>query len=223
MVLWDQLRISDNGKRMYINIHVNMADYFKDVYLESITIMTADKVLEASVNCPTEDFIYYQKFDKGLKEGNLVIDKGILDAAFINLGSDGNPINANKPYAKLSFDKKNFSSDLFFVYVKTYKEKETPVDPCLPCRFDEETTVGVTFDDVLLYQRVMDFTRELADDCMIPQGFTDFILLWNAFKASIETEHYIPAIKYYNMLFGNTVGSFGSKTMSSGKGCGCHG
>ena len=70
----------------------------------------------------------------------------------------------------------------------------------------------------------MDFTRELAEDCMIPQGFTDFILLWNAFKASIETEHFIPAIEYFNMLFGNTVGGRGiNGSIDSRRKCGCHG
>lgn len=31
MVIFDQLRISDDGKRMYINAHVNKADYFNDI------------------------------------------------------------------------------------------------------------------------------------------------------------------------------------------------
>ena len=80
----------------------------------------------------------------------------------------------------------------------------------------------------------MDYTKDLADDCTIPTGFTDFILLWNAFKASVETEHYGPAIKYYNMLFGNPderVTRDGSHSPFGGgsannrrtKPCGCHG
>ena len=222
MVVFDQLRISDNGKRMYISVHVNRADYFKGVYLDSITIITADKVLE-TVECPSEGYIYYQKFERGKTEVDLVIDKSVLTAAFNNT-NEGNPIDESKPHVKLDFESPDFSSDLFFVYVKTYKERETPYDPCIPCRFDEETTVGVTFDEGLLYQRIMDFTRELAEDCMIPQGFTDFILLWNAFKASIETEHYQPAIKYFNMLFGNRAAGYGGRgAFGKSKGCGCHG
>ena len=113
------------------------------------------------------------------------------------------------------FNKVDFSHDLFFVYVKV---KGTP-DPCVPCRLDEEITLGVTFDENLLYQQVMGFTKQLADDCNVPTGFMDFILLWNAFKASIETEHYIPAIKYYNMLF--EQGSISMIGIT--KNCGCHG
>ena len=77
----------------------------------------------------------------------------------------------------------------------------------------------LTFDENILYQRVMDYTKQLADDCNMPNGFIDFILRWNAFKASVETEHYIPAIKFYKMLFDDYSGT-GRGTF---KPCGCHG
>jgi hypothetical protein len=88
--------------------------------------------------------------------------------------------------------------------------------------------LGVTFDENLLYQRVMQYTKSLADNCKIPVAFMDFILLWNAFKASVETEHYIPAIKYYNMLFGkdadgNPYGAYDKTSGVISKPCGCHG
>lgn len=195
MILFDQLRISDDGKRMYISIHVNRASYFDDIYLDEIVITTADKVLETSPTIPSEDYIYKKVFDNGMKEADIVL-----------LPTDFNE----------HFTKSNFSSGLFFVYVKV---KGTP-DPCTPCRLDEEVTLGVTFDESLLYQQVMQFTKSLAEDCNIPVGFTDFILKWNAFKAAVETEHYIPAINYYQQLFDNTVGISAKGTS---KPCGCHG
>jgi hypothetical protein len=79
------------------------------------------------------------------------------------------------------------------------------------------TTLGVTFDESLYYQKVMQFTKELVGNCDIPDNFIDLILLWNGFKAAVETEHYIEAIDYYNKMFrGNTV-------RFSTLGCGCHG
>ena len=59
MILFDQLRISDDGKRLYINAHVNKADYFANVYIDSIVIMTADKVSETAPGTPTSDYVYY--------------------------------------------------------------------------------------------------------------------------------------------------------------------
>ncbi len=203
MIIFDQLRISDDGKRMYINIHVNTASYFDNIYLDSLTIVSADKVSETSPTVPSTDYIYQKTFDGNTKEAALVLQ----------------PVDFNEQFAG-----NDFSHDLFFVYVKV---KGTP-DACTPCRLDEEITLGVTFDENLLYQRVMQFTKSLANDCQIPVEFTDFILLWNAFKASIETEHYIPAVKYYNMLFGRDSSGqpYGAYNSSSGiitKPCGCHG
>ena len=73
MLIIDQFRISDNGKRMYINAHVNKASYFDNVYIDSITIMTSDKVSETSPGTPTTDYIYTKKIDGNNKELNLVL------------------------------------------------------------------------------------------------------------------------------------------------------
>lgn len=192
-IIIDQLRISDDSKRMYINLHVNKAEYFDNIYLGSITIMTADKVSETNPNEPTEDYIYKKVFDDEVKEADLVLQ----------------PTDFNE-----NFMKSDFSRGLFFVFIKI---KGVP-DECTPCRLDEEITLAITFDENMLHQKVMGFTKALADECKTPVGFSDFILLWNAFKASVETEHYIPAIKYWKMLFEDGA-SLGITT----KPCGCHG
>ena len=191
-VIFDQLRISDDGKRLYINLHVNKASYFDNIFLDSITIMTADKVSEMNPDIPTEDYIYKKDFEGEQKEADLVLT----------------PNDFNETY-----NKSDLTSDLFFVYVKI---KGVP-SPCTPCRLDEEVTLGVTFDENLLYQKVMQLTKELSQDCEIPQNFLDLILLWYGFKASIETEHYIVAIDFWKRLFG------GKNTTVTSKGCGCHG
>jgi hypothetical protein len=86
---------------------------------------------------------------------------------------------------------------------------------------DETTTLGVTFDYGILYNRAMNYTRELADNCSIPHGFIDFILNTEALKLSLETEHYVPAIGYWRWLMG---GSFrGATGYNVTKPCGCHG
>lgn len=213
MVIISQLRLSDDAKRMYVNVHVNTADCFKDIYLERIVIMTADKVLEATtadlyptdsegnpVNC-----IYTKEFGDSVKEAALVLT--VNDFAR----------NYETEVGKINFKQSDMSNTLFFVYIKC----KGTVGECTPCRLDELTTLGVTFDEKLLYQRAMDYAKSLADDCKVPVGFTDFILLWNAFKASIETDHYVPAIEYWNMLFGKDGYYVGNSATSNG--CGCHG
>jgi hypothetical protein len=201
MLIFDQLRISDNGKRLYINAHINKASMFDKITLESITIITADKVSETNPLEPTEDYIYKHNFEEGEREVNMVLTA----ADFLKKWEED-------PKAML-FKEADMSNTLFFVYIKC----TGATGDCTPCRLDEDITLGVTFDESVLYQRVMDYTKALTDDCTVPVGFMDFILLWYAFKAAIETEHYVAAIKFYNMLFGTI------DNRSTIKGCGCHG
>ena len=204
MVLFDQLRISDDGQRLYINVHVNKADYFKNMYIDSVVIMTADKVSETAPGTPTSDYVYKKEIEDNTKELDLVLT----------------PLDLTKSWETdpkaIAFNRADMSNTLFFVYIKC---KGTPGE-CTPCRLDEETTLGVMFDENMLYQRVMDYTKELVADCSVPTEFTDFILLWNAFKAAIETEHYIAAIKFYNKLFGVVRDSYNNTIIKT---CGCNG
>lgn len=204
MILFDQLRISDDGQRLYINAHVNKADYFKNRYIDSVVIMTADKVSETAPETPTSDYIYKKEIEGNVKELDLVLT----------------PLDFTKSWETdpkaIAFNRADMSNTLFFVYIKC---KGTPGE-CTPCRLDEETTLGVVFDENVLYQRVMDYTKELVADCSIPTEFTDFILLWNAFKAAIETEHYVAAIKFYNKLFGVVRSGYSNNIIKT---CGCNG
>lgn len=201
-VIFDQLRISDDGSKMYLSVHVNKADYFKDVYIDSIAILTSEKVSETNPFFPTSNYIYKEDVEGNKKEINLVL----TPEDFVRVWE-------SEPEA-MKFKRSDMGNTLFFVYVKT---KNAP-DSCTPCRLDEEMNLAVTFDENMLYQRVMDYTKELVKDCTTPTGFIDFILLWNAFKAAIETEHYIPAIKFFGMLFGTMNGK-----ITDIKDCGCHG
>jgi hypothetical protein len=192
MVIFDQLRISDNGKVLYLDAHVNKASYFDNIYIERIVIQTQDQVSEADPLSPGDSNVY---------------DVTVTPTKVVHYA-----LNASADF-KTSLG--TLSNKLLFVYIIC---NGCP-DACTPCRLDERTTLGVTFDEALLYQQVMGYTKELTNSCKMPQDFVDFILNWNAFKASVETEHYIPAIKFWEMLFGKG-NAFAYKTT---KPCGCHG
>ena len=227
MVQFDQLRISDDGKELFIDVHVNTSSYFKNVYLNGIVIIDANSkekdckskdytgISETDPYVPNNNYVYKSEISGNEKELHLRLTKADFDAAFVNMNSGGG-LDSSKPYAKVSFNKPNFSDSLFFVYI-ICKGVDSE---CTPCVLDSsKPTVGVTFDEKLLYQRVMDYIKQLSDNCTVSREFIDFILLWNGFKASIETEHYVPALKYWQMLFNNPKFINGITT----KGCGCHG
>ena len=192
MVIFDRLQISDNGKWLYIDVHVNQADYFDNIYIDKVIIQTQDQVSETDPATPGDQCIYHLKVEGNQKELHLVL------SALSDFDITDNTL----------------SNKLLFVYVIC---KGTP-DPCTPCRLDEMTTLGVTFDTGLLYQMMMQYTRELNRDCEIPKGMIDMMMLYNGFKAAVETEHYIPAIDFWKRLFLD-----GGQPMNLTKPCGCHG
>jgi hypothetical protein len=189
---------------MYIDAHINQSEKFEDVTIESLYIILGSQIYETVTIDPESNGYIYKKTYENVKEIHEAID--IADENLI-------------------YNKTSFSKDLFFVYIGC----NAVPDACTSLLTIGKYLLGVVFDENLLYQRVMAFVRELADKCTIPVGFADFILLWNAFKSSVETEHYMAAIKFYNMLFGRDCSGkpYGpySRDYSAiiSKPCGCHG
>ena len=219
MVIFDQLRLSDNAENLYINAHVNNAvipnengldtEPYKDVYITDVVVADANAdidVEDLDSIISNNKYLFMESYaaSSKVKEVNLQLDA----THFIR--------HDESEVKKMNFCGKEMLTTLFVVFIRTTDTGAA----CLPCYMSKPVTVGVTFDESILFQNVMNYTRELAEDCKVPSGFIDFILRWNAFKAAIETEHYVPAIKYYNMLFGE--GSNAASTMGT-KGCGCHG
>lgn len=217
-VVIEQLRISDNGQRLYIDAHVNKASYFDNLNLSKITICTEDQVSEAHPDTYGEKYIWQGTIehlvsDDNYREVHLMLTKSDFDEAFLN-GEQSIP-DATKPVANEEFKNTDLSKNMFFVYFET---EGTP-DPCTPCDMDG-MVLGVTFDYGALYNPAMNYTRQLADDCNIPSEFIDYILNVDALKLSLETEHYIPAIEYWKRLIGSGSTAYPYR---STKTCGCHG
>ena len=87
-----------------------------------------------------------------------------------------------------------------------------------PCRLDEVYTLGVTFNEGAIYNRMMNYTKEIIDTCSVPNGFINMILQLEAIKAAIETENYTSANKFYNKLI-NAKSSIGTSNIN----CRCYG
>lgn len=205
MIIIDQLRVSHDGTKLNIDAHVNSADYCAKVYIDSITIMTAEKVSETSPEIPTENYIYYKEIKGEEKELSLALTP-----------SDFTKVWETDAKA-MAFRQSDMSKTLFFVYIKY---KGTPDLSSAPCAEDKEYTLGITFDEKVLYQKVMNYTKDLLKCCEVPLGFIDYILLWTAFKASISTGHYISAIKFFNLLFDSSGTNGYVETVKT---CSCHG
>lgn len=89
-------------------------------------------------------------------------------------------------------------NQLFFVQVKT---KGAPSEDT-PCGKDISCIMGTVANMYPMYQQGMNFIKELAQTCTVPQGFTDFILRNKAIELAVRTGNYTEAAKYYRMFAG---------------------
>lgn len=189
MILFDRLMVSEDGKKLLIDTHVNKAEYFNNIVIDKVIVKSHEQVSEADPLSSEDDNIYEYTAPENTKELHLVL-------------------NANTDFTT---NLGNLSNKLLFVYVVC----KGTVDPCIPCRLDEMTTLGVTFDTFKMYQNVLGYTKGITDSCDIPKEFVDFIILWDGFKAAIETEHYLAAISFWKKLQGD-------KEVKNHQ-CNCHG
>lgn len=107
----------------------------------------------------------------------------------------------------------SLSDNMFFVYVKV---KGTPASDT-PCGMDEVYTLGVTFNPCALYNTMMSYVKEVGNTCSVPKNFIDMFLQYKALEISIETEHYMQAIEYYNSFIKDI------KSVAVSKTCNCYG
>lgn len=199
MIIIDQFRISEDGMTLYLDAHVNKAEYFDNVYIGSVTIVTDKQLKESCSTAVNEDYIYKQRFD----DKNSV---GTATTKEIHLVLCSNLFNEK-------FCGKNLSDNMFFVYIEATGSPAANT----PCRLDEQYTIGVTFDYAILYQKALAYAKELGDSCNIPMGFIDTILKFHALRSAIETDHWLPAIDYFYML----KNSNNSTSATVTKPCGC--
>lgn len=111
----------------------------------------------------------------------------------------------------------SLNENLFFIYVKT---KGIP-GADTPCGMDNSVTVGVVLNEYLIYNSMLQYIKELEDDCNIPKRFIDKYLRYKAFEISVVTKHYIQAIKYYNSFIKNSEDALDNNCECYN--CGCYG
>lgn len=198
MIVFDQVRISDDGKVFYLDAHVKTSASFNDVYITKLAIIRDTEMSETdATEFPVGDYAYFEGWD---------VDEEVKEIHKVITLNDLNPL--------LTPTIKDLSHNLFFVYI----ECEGTPSFDTPCNSYSNPSIAVTYDTGRIYDIGMGYVRELSADCTIPSGFIDFILNNEALKFSISTGHYIPAKQYFDNIMGYSRGKRGIV-----KNCGCHG
>lgn len=201
MIIFDQLRVSDDGKIFYLDAHVNTNSDYTNVYIDKIAIVRDNEMSETTSTMPSATKCVWYEDSLNLKTLNRVLTTGELNTYATTQELPGVT---------------DLSHNIFYVYIHT---TGTPGSGA-SCADTSNPALGVTYDTGAIYQNGMNFVRELADNCSVPNGFINFILNNEALKASLGTGHYVAANGYFKTLMGL---SGGSNSAITSKPCGCHG
>ena len=97
MIVYDQLRVSDDGRQLYIDAHVSLASCFDGVNIQSLYICLGSQIYETlTIDPESNGYIYKKEYSENIREIHECIN--ITDENLI-------------------YNKTSFSKDLFFVYV----------------------------------------------------------------------------------------------------------
>ena len=173
--------------QLIIAAEVGSESYYNNVHIDSIIIDTQDTF--TGDDKPSSKKIYTYPVSEGQKSCRISLSSQDLTNVDID-------------------------NTLFFVFVKT---TGTPDPSTTPCGGDKTYTLGVTFSLCPIYNRAMEFIKGIENSCEIPKAFIDMILRLKAVQYSIDSGHFIQAIKYYKRFFK------GITATGSSSNCGCHG
>ena len=201
MIHFNELFITPDRQHLIIDVTVKSDKYYKDVYIDSIVIDNQDTYVGTG---PSTTPVYEFTIPT---EGTVTLKK---------LGKTITP-TYNYKHWRLELSTSDLTTGsfdgIFFVYVRT---KGTPAADT-PCGMDNQTTMGVVANLYPFYRTMVNYMKEVEDECEVPKNFIDVLLRFKALELSIRTGHYAQAIKYWNKFFK----SIKSKTINTG--CRCHG
>lgn len=209
MVVFNECRIDKEGKNLIVDVSVDSLPYYKNVYLESITIDSDKTFIEHG---PSSNPIYSNTFTES--DGVTQNYNGVIRNAVLII--DANEVSGLKhirlqlSYKDLKLD--NLNNHMLFIYIGVGGVPELNT----PCGMDNKYSVAVAVNLRPIYNMAMGYIKELGSTCTIPKGLIDMILRLKAFELSIKTGNFLTAIKYWDKLFKN-------KRIVSPNKCGCNG
>lgn len=107
----------------------------------------------------------------------------------------------------------DFNKNILFVYVKTTGIPSADT----PCGMDNQVSMQAVANLYPIYQKFIQYLKEVSNTCITPKNFIDFLLQFKALQLSIKTGNYIDSVTYWNNLVKETT-----ITNITNK-CGCHG
>lgn len=209
MIHYNNLYITEDSKYLVIDVSIDEEPYYKDVYLDTISIDTQDTFVP---NGPSDNAKVFT-----IRKDNL--NKVYVNNEEVLVNSENVYIEGTDKvkHIKLCLTAKeldvNLSKDMLFVYTIA---TGTP-SPETPCNCDINKILSVVVNTYGIYKSIIPLIKEISDTCKEPLSFINRELQIKAVEYAIKSSNYILAIKYWKKYFMNSI------TTTSFNKCSCNG
>lgn len=194
MIDFNDSRISEDGKKIILDINIKDIEYYDNMYIERVVIDSHDTFTPSG---PSSNFIYEWEDPSPIIVNGQLVNRRFLRLELSSSDIDGISLNNN----------------MFYIYVIAGGIPS----PNTPCGMDNKISMRVVFDYGPIYRNSIYFFNELSKQCDTPQGLINQILQLNALELSLITRHYTQANKFWNKFFKN------NKSNISSNNCRCNG
>ena len=208
MVIFNELRIKEDGACLIVDCEIENVDVYAGMYIDSIYIDYYKNT--SSVSMPSgKAFLLWENKTSDTSIRNRRVSMPVSDLA------------------RTQFGISRFDDGLFYVIVNCGGTPSSDIR-YYPCGADDPKRIGVVLDWRAFYQRGMSYVNSIVgacgsrNFCDSPDGFEDFIILWNALKLAISTcDWMLVKDLWEKFLKAPYSASGGSVTPVRPSGCGC--
>ena len=204
MVVFNELRITQDGQYLILDTHIrrDLTIDYPNAQIDEIYLCESGSYKEGDAKSNPEAIRIYKAGDEGNNEELCTRSEVYLKIS---------------PSDSLDLPS-TFKDKLFLVYV--YVTGINELDLTCGCN-NKNPSIGVALDMGLIYRQFMNYINDLLcnkDSCSpnVSQGFTDFVLRYNAFLLAMDSGHYKKGIEFFDKWFSND-----SNVVTSSY-CGCH-
>ena len=214
MIIFNNIKITQDNKYLIIDAEIEDNVYYKDMYIDRVIIDNQDTYIQ---NGPSDNPIYTYQAEPQL---NYIYTQEDLNNQ-IKDQDNSDVLDENNTYSysrsvHLKLDKNALSeieNNMFFVYVIA---GGIPL-PETPCGYDVNIAMKVVINTYPLYTTIMNYLEELNSQCDTPVNLIDTMLRIKALDACVQTGNNFKAIELWNKYFRN------KNTDNININCGCNG
>lgn len=211
MVIFNELRITEDRQCLIVDCEVENVDIYRNMYIKSVYLEYYKNASAASM--PGEKaYKMYENEKNG--EPDPKVRAVRLSLSAVSLYQTG-------------FNIPDFEDGLFYVIVICDGELAHNIVN-YPCGYDDVVTIGAVLDWRTFYEMGMQYVASIygicgnENFCENPDGFEDFVLLWNALKLALSTCNWPLVSQLWDRFLNAPYSKTALPSAAAGsRGCGC--